>query len=213
MKSLYKNPVAIVSVVLATASFIYFENRLPAINLSNLDTASIIAALGYLSVVILIVEQFIEIFVYDPNEKVKMQCKERIADINKYLESRNNPIDTDIEEDEDEETVDTESTEKTAKVMKEKRELEEYLMTRGLKRQRKTTIIAFIIGLVLSLSGLRLMSGIIFNGPEEELSSIQVTIVQSLDIILTAGIIAGGSGRVHRLIKRIKEAMGSSESF
>ena len=66
-------------------------------------------------------------------------------------------------------------------------------------------LIGFVLGLLLSLSGLRLMSGILFNGAEETLSEIQITIIQSLDIVLTAGIIAGGSDRVHGLIKRIKD--------
>ena len=48
------------------------------------------------------------------------------------------------------------------------------------------------------------MSGILFNETSDNLSEIQSTIIQSIDIILTAGIIAGGSDRMHRLIKRVK---------
>ncbi len=207
MKALYKNPIAIILIVLAVAVFVYFEEQLPAIDLSNLNTANVIAVLSYLSVVMLVVEQCIEIFVDDPNEKEKLRCKDRIADINKVLEKLDKATETPIMDEvpsiEEPEEL---QTKEVAKMMKEKKELEEFLLTRGLKRQRRTTIIAFVLGLALSFSGLRLMSGILFNGPEEALSKIQITMIQSIDIILTAGIIAGGSGRVHRLIKRIKQA-------
>ncbi len=207
MNALYKNPIAILLSILVIASFVYFEKELPAIDLSHLTPGNVIAMLGYISVIMLVVEQFIEIFVDDPNEKVKIQCKDRITDINKFLEQLNNPLDiaalTDAESTEEK----PESVE-VVKMIKEKKELEEFLTTRGLKRQKRTTLIAFVIGLILSFSGLRLMAGIVFNGSETELSNIQMTIIQSIDIVLTSGIIAGGSGRVHRLMKRIKETMG-----
>ncbi|TSE08746.1 MULTISPECIES: hypothetical protein [Aquimarina] len=212
MKALYRNPIAIILIILAIGSFIYFEEQLPAIDLSHLTPGNVMAMLGYISVIMLVVEQFIEIFVDDPNQKVKIQCKDRITDINKFLERLNNPIDVAALTDPESTEEKPESAE-VAKMMKEKKELEEFLMTRGLKRQRRTTIIAFAIGLILSFSGLRLMAGIVFNGPETELSSIQITIIQSIDIVLTAGIIAGGSGRVHRLMKRIKETMGGGSSI
>ncbi len=198
MKALYKNPIAIAFLLLTIAGFIYFKDYFKAIDLSSLDTGSIIAVLIYLSIIMLVVEQFIEVFVDDPNQKIKKECKERIAVLEKRLEM---PID--VMEGED--VIETEI------MMDEKVALQEQLTTQGLKRKQRTTVIAFIIGLILSFSGMRLMSGMIVGGPEEELSEIQVTILQVIDIILTSGLIAGGSGRMHRLIKRIKEATGSSE--
>ncbi len=201
MKALYKNPIAIILIIIAIAAFVYFEEQLPPIDLSHLTPGNVIAMLGYISIVMLIVEQFIEIFIDDPNEKVKIKCKDRLAEIEDYIE--------DVSITADPESIENDDT--MNKMMKEKDELEEFLVTRGLKRQRRTTMIAFVIGLILSFSGLRLMSGIIFSESTEELSIIQATIIQSIDIILTAGIIAGGSGRMHRLIKTIKETVQPEE--
>lgn len=205
MKALYKNPIAIIFAVFAVAGFIYFQEQLPAIDLSHLTPGNVIAMLGYLSIIMLVVEQFIEIFVSDPEEKIKIQSKNRIAIINKFLESLNPPINPIMIHPES--SIDNPQLDQITKVIKEKKELEELLISMGLKRQKKMTIIAFVIGLILSFSGLRFMSGILFSGLEVEPSSIQTTIIQTIDIILTAGIIAGGSGRVHRLIKRIKQTL------
>ncbi|GAA4279382.1 hypothetical protein [Aquimarina mytili] len=216
MKALYKNPIAIILIVLAIAAYVYFEEQFPPVDLSNLDPGNVIAMLGYISVVMLIVEQFIEIFVDDPGEKEKKKCKDRIADIEEYMDDIDAPIDPmmiDPEKplaDKGEGGKIEEEDRKIAMMMREKKGLEERIENHGLKRHRRTTIIAFAIGLVLSFSGLRLISGIIFSQPEteEELFKIQVTIIQSIDIVLTAGIIAGGSGRMHRLLKRLKEVLG-----
>ncbi len=218
MKALYKNPIAIILIVLAIAAYVYFEEQFPPVDLSNLDPGNVIAMLGYISVIMLIVEQFIEIFIDDPGEKEKKRCKDRIADIDKYMEDMDAPIDPmmiDPEEpltDKEGDGKIKEEDRKIAVMVKEKKGLEERLVDHGLKRHRRTTIIAFAIGLVLSFSGLRLISGIIFSEPETEaeLFKIQVTIIQSIDIVLTAGIIAGGSGRMHRLLKRIKATIGNN---
>ncbi|TPN87964.1 hypothetical protein [Aquimarina algicola] len=201
MNALYKNPIAIILIVLSIVGYILLKAYLPPIDLSHLTPENVIAVLGYLSVVMFVVEQFIEIFIDDPNQKEKKECKNRISEINTYLEKINKDRDAVAIE---EEPVEEENPDKVIRIMREKKALQEKLINKGLHRQQRTSIIAFVLGLVLSFSGLRLMSGIIFEGSQESLSEIQSTIIQSIDIVLTAGIIAGGSGRVHRLIKKIK---------
>ncbi|MBP2833378.1 hypothetical protein J8281_14375 [Aquimarina sp. U1-2] len=207
MKALYKNPLIIILIVVSVFCFIYFKEYLPSVHLKNIELSNIISILGYLSVVMLVVEQVIEIFVFDPNEKTKVKNRKRLEEINKFLESLNDPENSMI--------VDIQSlpeetrAEKVIRLMKEKREIEDFLLTRGQIRQQRTITIAFVIGLVLSLSGLRLMSGIILPESAAELSEIQIKVIVSIDIILTAGIIAGGSDRMHRLIRRAKEIIGN----
>ncbi len=207
MKALYKNPLIIILIVLSIFCFVYFKEYLPSVHLKNLELSNIISILGYLSVVMLVVEQVIEIFVFDPNQKTKVKKKNRLEEIDKYLESLNDPENSMI--------VDIQSlpeetnTEKVIRLMKEKSEIEDFLLTHGQLRQQRTITIAFVIGLILSLSGLRLMSGIILPESASELSEIQIKVIISIDIVLTAGIIAGGSDRMHRLIKRAKEIIGN----
>ncbi len=210
MKALYKNPLIIILIVLAIASFNYFKEYLPSVHLINIELSNIISILGYLSVIMLVVEQVIEIFVHDPNEKNKIKNKRRLEEINRYLESINDPENSvviDIQSLPEETSAD-----KVIRILKEKKEIEDFLLTHGQLRQQRTITIAFVIGLILSLSGIRLMSGIILPESASELSEIQIKVIISIDIILTAGIIAGGSDRMHRLIKRIKEIIGN-ESF
>ncbi len=210
MKALYKNPLAIILIVVSIAVFIYFEEHLPPLDLSHLTPGNVVAVLGYLSVIMLVVEQFIEIFIDDPDYKFKRQCKERVANINKYLEKLNTT--GTLENPNFDQLIDQENPDKVIAIMKEKKELEDVLVAHELKRQRRTLMIGFILGLLLSFSGLRIMSGIVFHGPEETLSSVQATIIQAIDIILTAGIIAGGSDRIHGLIKRIKRTFQTETS-
>ncbi|WP_103068910.1 hypothetical protein [Aquimarina sediminis] len=197
MQTLYKNPIALILVVLCIAAFVYFEEQLPSIDLSHLTPGNVVAVLGYLSVIMLVVEQFIEIFVDDPDQTKKKQCRARIELIDKQLYDVNNSVNSVLRNEKEE-------NDDVIAMIKEKKELEQLLIGYELKRQRRTMLIGFVLGLMLSFSGLRLMSGIIFNGSVEKMSAIQATIIQSIDIILTAGIIAGGSDRVHGLIKRIK---------
>lgn len=194
MKALYKNPIALILIAVTVGAFIFLKDQLPALDLSQLTPTNIIAVLGYITVVMLIVEQFIEIFVNDPDEKNKMQRKQRIADICKELED---------------ETLE-EATK--GKLLSEKTELEGQIIAKGLKRKQRILIINFGIGLLLAFSGFRILSGFLFETSlNSGVSETQLTLIQSIDIILTAGIIAGGSDRVHRLIKRIKANFESDE--
>ena len=151
-----------------------------------------------------VVEQFIEIFVHDPRQRLKKECKDRIEEINAELEIMSIPVS------EEAGIIDAEE-EEVMGMMQEKKDLENTLTREGMKRKQRTIVIAYIIGLILSFSGFRLMSGILFNETKDNLSEIQSTIIQSIDIILTAGIIAGGSDRMHRLIKRVKELIKTAE--
>jgi len=187
MKALYKNPVVLILIVITIAIFIFLREQLPALDLSQLTPTNIIAVLGYILVVILIVEQFIEIFVCDPDEKSKILKKQRVSNLVKKLESE-----------------DLLASGKEQLIL-EKNELEAEIISRGLRRKQRILIINFGIGLVLSFSGFRILSGFLFeNAINTGASDAQLALIQSVDIILTAGIIAGGSDRIHRLIKTIK---------
>ncbi len=208
MKALHKNIIAIILVIGAVTTFIFFEEQLPSFNLSELEISTVIGVLGYISIIMLVVEQCIEIFVYDPNEKEKQQQKKRLESINQSIKKIKESDELALEDD-------TELTEKQKemlkKLMNEKRLIEEKRLDQGKKREQKIQLISFTLGLLISFSGIRVLSGTLFNPEGEILLGIQGTIIQSIDIILTAGIIAGGSDRVHSLIKRAKVALNPYE--
>lgn len=192
MKALYKSPIVIIIIIITVGVFIYLNKDFPALDLSKLTPTNIIAVLGYLSLIILIVEQFIEIFVNDPKESDKIKSKNRIEEINVELNN------TDL------------STELKAEIQKEKNEIENLLIQKGLKRKQRILIINYGIGLILAFSGFRILSGFLFDGSLQNGTEAQQIMIQSIDIILTAGIISGGSDRVHRLLKKIKANFSES---
>lgn len=186
MKALYKNPVVIILIIITVALFVFLNEEFPTIDLSGLTFANIIAVLGYLSLIMLIVEQFIEIFVSDPQESSKIKNKKRIEEICTALENENITVET------------------MSELHEERNKIEKILVEKGLKRKQQILLINYGIGLLLAFSGFRIMSGFLFESSLENGTEVQRIMIQSIDIILTAGIISGGSDRIHRLIKRIK---------
>jgi len=205
MKPLYKNPIVIILGILSIACFVYFQEKLPSVDLSGMEPGNVLAILGYMSVIILVVEQCIEVFLEDPSGAEKRKWKYRIEDINEQIKGKMLAINPEITTEEIENVITDDK--KIIALQKERLKLKKIVLGLEQKRYKRTTFVGFILGLILSFFGIRLLSGIIFNEPQESLSSIQETIIISIDIILTATIIAGGSSRMHRLIKKIREAL------
>ncbi|WP_025742842.1 hypothetical protein [Aquimarina pacifica] len=218
MKLFYKYLTVILFILLAITTivaFIFFEDQLPSLDLTIIEPSTIIGVLGYVSIIMLVVEQSIEIFVFDANKKKKEASKKRIQKINAILEKMD-PEALVSEIDEQIILLTKEQKENKRRMVREREELKIELEQQGLKRQRRIRVISFIMGLLISFSGIRILTGALFNSGvlfdvEEGGLGMQATILQSIDIILTAAIIAGGSDRVHSLIKRAKVALNPYE--
>jgi len=221
MKPIYRNSISFALIAAAVVSFIIFEEQLPSVDLSILDPTTVFGVLGYISVIMLVVEQCIEIFVFDPNKMQKEKDRRRVQEIEALLDEVLDPImdiEMEVEKMEDPEQMEEVEMEKEAEPIKrysrrqiqllekESDRLREKLKTQGEQRQKKVQLVSFIIGLIISFSGIRVLSGTLFNA-ENILFGFQNTLIQSIDIVLTAGIISGGSDRVHSLIKRAKGAL------
>ena len=190
MKSLYNNPFILILIIITLIAFGYLNRFFPTIDLSEVTPTNILTVLGYLFVIVLVVEQFVEIFIHDANVKDKIEAKLRIQQIDEICQDIDNPDDQLIA------------------MFQEKKEIIKDLEVNQLKRKQRILFITFSIGLLLSFSGFRILSGFLFdNSLGIPVENTQAILIQSIDIILTAGIISGGSDNVHQLLKRIKSGL------
>ncbi len=95
------------------------------------------------------------------------------------------------------------SAEQSEKVEAEKK-LQEY----KAGTQRRALLVGLTMGIMVSLSGVRLL-GPIFELSSAE-ASFQHAVFQFTDIILTAGLIAGGSATIHELMALVDDFLRTS---
>ena len=96
------------------------------------------------------------------------------------------------------------SAEEAAKPEAEKA-LEEY----RAGTQRRALLVGLTLGILVSLSGVRLL-GPIFEIGVADASSFQQAVFQFTDIVVTAGLIAGGSATIHELMALIDDFLKTS---
>ena len=75
--------------------------------------------------------------------------------------------------------------------------------------QRRALLVGLTLGILVSLSGVRLL-GPIFEFDTADEWSFQKALFQFTDIVVTAGLIAGGSKTIHELMALIDEFLKSS---
>ena len=95
-------------------------------------------------------------------------------------------------------------TDDQARVGKE-RQLEQY----KVGTQRRALLAGFTLGTLVSLAGVRLL-GPIFDVSGGATSGFQAAVFQFADIVITAGLIAGGSATIHELMALIDDFLKSS---
>ncbi len=95
-------------------------------------------------------------------------------------------------------------TDDQEKAGKEK-ELEQY----KAGTQRRALLAGFTLGILVSLAGVRLL-GPIFDVSGSATSEFQAAVFQFADIVITAGLIAGGSVTIHELMALIDDFLKAS---
>ena len=89
-----------------------------------------------------------------------------------------------------------------------KAEAEKKLQEHKTGTQRRALLVGLTLGIMVSLSGVRLL-GPIFE-PGDAVAPFQQAVFQFTDIILTAGLIAGGSATIHELMALIDDFLKTS---
>ena len=79
---------------------------------------------------------------------------------------------------------------------------------RAVQGRDSWCIVGLTLGIMVSLSGVRLLGPIFeFGGAE---ASFQQAVFQFTDVILTAGLIAGGSATIHELMALVDDFLKTS---
>ncbi|OQY26291.1 MAG: hypothetical protein B6244_14025 [Candidatus Cloacimonetes bacterium 4572_55] len=76
--------------------------------------------------------------------------------------------------------------------------------------QRLALWSALIMGLLVSAAGVRTLEGLLDSGGVECLSQLQKALLQFCDVLLTGGLIAGGSDGIHKLMSVLFTFMETS---
>lgn len=91
----------------------------------------------------------------------------------------------------------------------QKAEIQKNLEEYKAGTQRRALLVGLTLGILVSLSGVRLL-GPIFQGAETEKLMFQMAVFNFTDIVLTAGLIAGGSSTIHELMALIDDFLKTS---
>jgi hypothetical protein len=82
---------------------------------------------------------------------------------------------------------------------------ERELATYKLNTARRAYWLSFGFGLIISLVGIRTLAGLVNPEDLEALSDIHRTLFSFVDIVLTGGVIAGGSAAIDKIGRAISE--------
>jgi len=84
--------------------------------------------------------------------------------------------------------------------------MEAELELKEMRKKRRNTVvfIGFVMGLIIALFGMRILTNLVVD---PDWGDLQKRYVNILDMVLTAGLIAGGSEGIHSLINIAKNAM------
>ena len=93
--------------------------------------------------------------------------------------------------------------------LQNKEEAEKKLNEYKTGTQRRALLVGLSLGILVSLSGVRLL-GPIFQSVGVEGWTFQVAVFHFTDIVITAGLIAGGSSTIHELMALIDDFLKAS---
>ena len=154
-----------------------------SIDISSFELNRLAGLLGSIFFVALLVERFLEIFVTDARYKEKKELTLKIEELEKKKPS-----------------------EKEAEVKTEIMQLRLELEMFKKERERVITIAGFLVGTIVALFGVRILSNLIST---QGMGILQEKYINIMDMILTGGLIAGGSGGIHALLNMIQKAIFS----
>ena len=178
-------------------------NHFQDIDISSFEASKIISLIGSLFFITLLVERFLEIFAVD-REKVEKDMIQRNLqlyrnDRNALIEKREVRLVSKSFAGRD--VAKTDSGQVLSDILEKMSTDEQKLKELKEKRRKWVLLLAFFIGLLLSLFGVRILTDLITTDLED---GVQKTWISIMDMLLTASLIAGGSDGIHAMIKKVQ---------
>ncbi len=192
------------AIIIVSAILAFSLNFLPPVEVSKFEAKELISLVGSLFFISLLVERFVEVFIADPNKRIKEKLEYQVELIEEDITAIRTQSDNGLlvsahvfPEDAPIEPGDAGNLTKLYRLKESKTDtLEEYYNI----RKNRILPIVYIIGLILSLFGIRILNDLIID----PLGGIQDILINIVDTVLTAAIIAGGSSGIHKIIKSIQ---------
>jgi len=146
---------------------------------TNLTISNILSILTTYMILILVIERLAEVLVTGPREFRKMLMLKRLDVAQKELMNGN------------------------SNNYKKVKKLNDKIHIYRDKTRKATLMVNFIFGFLLAFSGFRLLNILVLD--IESLNNIQISLFTSIDILLTAGLIAGGSKGMNLVSKSLRD--------
>ena len=89
--------------------------------------------------------------------------------------------------------------------------IEDDLNTYDSQTRVIVTWFTFVFGITISLAGVRVLSGLVVDTELKALEPYQQTLFNFVDVILTGGVIAGGSAAIDKLGRKISNYLGTNK--
>jgi hypothetical protein len=179
-RQIHKVEIFIVALLLGAVLLLLYYNKFPGIPFKTFTDTDILAIVTSLFVVAVFMERSIEAILTPVRAPDRQKLKQELDDLRKAAE-------TDI-------------SKKAAQRVKEC-ELETY----RLHTARWAYWLSFVFGLLISLVGIRTLAGLVEPTELEKLGALQRTLFSFVDIVLTGGVIAGGSAAIDKIGRKISE--------
>ncbi len=176
----------IVLVVLAVAAL---WGNFQAIPLNRIQSADVLQIIMTLFVIALFLERFMDVFLTTWRAPQSEQLAAEIQSVSKDLEQ--NPVDSEL--------------------IRQKEEKQTALAE--FKRTTRTISLwsGFILGMIVALVGIRALFPLIDARAFRSLSEVQQSLFRLLDVLITGGMLAGGSDGIHKLAEVYRTFMESTK--
>jgi len=179
------------------ALFLNLIPEFPSLAFKNLGNAQIGELVSSLFFTILIVERSLEVFISTWRGVEASQIKQSIADQQLAVDHASNSASDNSSADSDREIGDL-------------NDLNADLTTYKATTAKIALWLGLTLGILTSFVGIRILETFIQVGVDANLNAIQLRTFRILDIVLTGGLIAGGSKGFHQLMSIYEEFMDAT---
>ena len=172
--------VVFVVLILAAALALLYYTKSTGISFKSFTESDVLAIITSMFVVAVFMERSIEAILTPIRAPDRQKIEQELEDIRRAAE--------------------TDDSKKAQRVEKE-RELETY----RLNTAQRAYWLSFGFGLIISVVGVRTLAGLVNPDDLKALGDIHRTLFSFVDIVLTGGVIAGGSAAIDKIGRAISE--------
>jgi hypothetical protein len=176
----HRTAVGLVIVILGIVFALLYFTKAPGIPFKPIQKTDVLAIITSMFVVAVFMERSIEAILTPVRVPDRQKIERELEDCER--EAKNDES-------------------KESEVIAKQRELATY----RLKTAQRAYWLSFSFGLIISLVGIRTLAGLVDPEQFEKLDDLHRTMFSFVDIILTGGVIAGGSAAINKIARAISE--------